>query len=175
MKRIHFIYAFLFISIAGCKQPSKKTEQSNTIFKPSVSHIQDSLANRIAGQQIYVPIYSHLRDAEDQHDYPIASNISIRNTDTQRSITLLYVDYYNNEGKPIRNYLEKATTLKPLSSMYFVIRKKDMSGGLGANMLVEWECTEKATPPLVEAVMMNEAGTNNFTFSSRAIILKSKP
>jgi hypothetical protein len=173
MKKIIPLISLAIISFSCSKAPKKPEAETN--FIKNTTRIPDSVTVKYRGQQLYVPVYSHLRDADDEHDYPIASNISIRNTDPNQSIKILYLDYYNNNGEPIRNYLKEPVVLKPLASTYFVIRKYDLSGGLGANMLMEWECTNGAHPPLVESVMMNEAGTNNFTFTSRAVVLKSLP
>ncbi|MEH0153965.1 DUF3124 domain-containing protein [Limibacter armeniacum] len=170
-------YCAFFIIVTslliGCEQttPVQKTEQNRTIVEKSFSKIARSLRES-KGQLLYVPIYSELRSMEDQSSKLLNVQVSIRNTDMNHPISIAFADYYDNDGKLLRNYLEEPLKLGPLGSQTIVIRQSDTEGGIGANMLLEWHADTTVHEPLVEAIMIDNLGNKSFAFTSRAIVLK---
>ncbi len=126
--------------------------------------VPSEMPHRVAeGQTVYVPMYSHILEYEGQR-MPLAGTLSIRNTDSEKSLTISSVQYYDTEGKLIRDYLEQPLKLNPMGSTDIFIPQSDMAGGAGANFIVEWVAEELVHEPVVEAVMVGRGGTGITSF-----------
>ena len=124
-------------------------------------------------QTVYVPIYSQIfSTGDDKRLLNLSANLSIRNTDSINSIEITEVNYYDSEGKLIKSHLNSPKELKPMSSIYFLVRRLDTSGGWGANFIVKWESAKSVTEPLIEAIHMGAAGPNSYAFDSRGKVIK---
>ena len=51
------------------------------------------------GQTVYVPVYSNIYSSAKKVPIDLANILSIRNTDTEHSIRITAVDYYNKEHR----------------------------------------------------------------------------
>lgn len=109
------------------------------------------------GQTLYVPVYSHVLIGNRAQPFALATTLSLRNTSIDKTITIVRADYYDNDGKLVKHYLNKPHQLAPLASLDLFVQEKDKSGGLGANFLVNWTSSEPVSPPVVEAVMIGAA------------------
>jgi hypothetical protein len=118
---------------------------------------------------VYVPAYSHVYYGDRGRHILLTAILSIRNTDTARTITIIQADYHNSEGKLVRNYLSKPLTLDPLSSTHFIVPESDRSGGFSPTFLVQWHADEMVNPPIIEGVMIGTVGTQGISFSSRGV------
>lgn len=118
---------------------------------------------------IYVPVYStlFLGVTNRASTVDLAATVSVRNVSANHPLTLDWVRYYDSVGKPVREYLEKASTLPPMGSVEFVVQRSDTAGGPGANFLVRWHAAAEMDEPLVEAVMLGQSGNAGISFSSR--------
>ncbi|MGI9569049.1 MAG: DUF3124 domain-containing protein, partial [Desulfobulbia bacterium] len=92
-----------------------------------------------AGQTVYVPIYSHIYSGLKGRPFSLAATLSIRNTDPKHSVTLVSVQFYDSDGKLIKEYLDKPAELKAMASTRYIITEGDTTGGSGANFLVKWK------------------------------------
>lgn len=111
----------------------------------------------VAGQTVYVPLYSHVYQGEGER-LLLAGTLSIRNTDATRHITISAVRYFDTEGKFVRDYLPTPLKLNPMGSTDFLVKESDIRGGPGANFLVEWVAEQPAHEPVIEAVMVGRKG-----------------
>lgn len=120
---------------------------------------------------IYVPVYSHVY-GKGGKQVPLEVTLSVRNTDSGSEIVVKAVHYYGTEGQLLREYLQSPILLGPMASTDFLVERRDMSGGTGANFLVEWVSEEAVSEPVVEAVMMGSEGNRTFAFTSvgRAVV-----
>jgi hypothetical protein len=84
------------------------------------------------------------------------------------------VRYYDSTGKRVRDYLKKPSALAPLASVEFVIQRSDTTGGPGANFLIHWSGTTAVDEPLIEAVMLGQAGNAGISFTSAGRVVKSE-
>lgn len=126
------------------------------------------------GQTVYVPVYSHLalgvyKNAELK--FELLVNLSVRNTDPQNPITITAVDYYNSEGKLIKKFIIIPRTLGPMASTYFLIEQLDMSGGWGANFLVQWKALKKVNEPIIQGVTYGSKGNHSISFVSQGKVI----
>lgn len=127
---------------------------------------RDSFAIDIVdAQTVYVPVYSHIYSGTGD-PYLLAATLSIRNTDPKRSIQITAVSYFDTGGKLVRDYLDGRVQLGPLESTQFLIEKKDIRGGAGANFIVAWNSDEPVYEPIIEAVMVGGSGSQSISFKS---------
>jgi Protein of unknown function (DUF3124) len=126
---------------------------------------------------VYVPVYSsvYLGISNKTPTAELAATLSVRNTSSMHPITLESVRYYDSSGKRVRDYLDKPSTLAPLGSVEFVVQRSDVTGGPGANFLVQWAGPSNVDEPLIEAVMVGQAGGTGISFTSRGHRVKSGP
>jgi len=127
----------------------------------------ESGVKRVKGQTIYVPAYSHIYHGDRGAPFYLTVTVSIRNTDPVQPIKILSVQYFDTDGKLLKNYLEKETNLRPFGSAEYVIKESEKEGGAGANFLVKWESDKEVTEPIVESIMISTATQQGISFSSR--------
>ena len=92
--------------------------------------------------------------------------LSIHNASATQTLTIERIDYRNDSGALIENYLEAPVTLKPYASMQVVIAQDDMRGGPGASFTIDWTTPPGADEPLVEAFMASFIGTHSYSFTT---------
>ena len=124
------------------------------------------------GQMIYVPVYSHIYGGDREDPFYLTATVSIRNIDTEFSLTISKVDYYSTDGKYLKGFLKEPLILQPLSSVRYVIKESDKSGGAGAKFIITWESKTPVLPVLVEAVMIGTSSMQGISFTSRGVVLK---
>ncbi|CDM92615.1 MAG: DUF3124 domain-containing protein [Limnospira sp. PMC 1291.21] len=184
MKINIFIGAILAVILVACTpQPSTITGQQQSglesttteKFTDAAQTIDISEIQAIAGQTVYIPVYSHIYFRNTQQAYNLASTLSIRNTDPNSPIIITSVSYYNTDGNLVKNYLDSALKMPPLASMEFFIEQSNTSGGSGANFLVEWVSESAVSEPIMESVMIGVSGTQGLAFTSRGQVINNQP
>lgn len=123
------------------------------------------------GQDIYVPVYSHIYQGIKGKPYNLSALLSIRNTDPSNAITVTMVRYYDSDGALVKTHLEKTTILQPLATVEFHIPERDTSGGSGANFLVHWKAAEMVNAPIVQAVMIGTASMQGISFVCSGMVI----
>ncbi len=127
----------------------------------------------VAGQMIYVPVYSHIY-AKGGKPFLLEATLSIRNSDPKAEITIGSVRYYDTNGKLIRDYLEKPVLLKPMASTEFLVAQKEIEGGSGANFIVEWISDAMVNKPVIEAVMIGIEGQTSISFVRTGVAIEKQ-
>ena len=99
---------------------------------------------RSVGQVLYLPIYSHVwHDEVDRKGEPtktlVSISVSIRNTDPLKSIRITSAQYYDTDGKKLREYLASPKTIGPMGTYEIFIPRSDDTGGSGANFVISWK------------------------------------
>jgi len=64
------------------------------------------------GQIIYVPAYSHIYIGNREKPFLLTVTLSIRNIDPKHQIKITLVDYYETQGKLLKNYIDKPTGVR---------------------------------------------------------------
>jgi hypothetical protein len=128
---------------------------------------------RISGQQLYLPIYSHIWHGDaDNKGQPqkvlVSVSVSIRNTDPANSIRILSAQYYDTDGKKIREYLPAAKTIGPMGTHELFIPRSDDTGGSGANFVIVWKSDAPVSPPLAEGLHAYLAAGRSVVFLTSA-------
>lgn len=161
---------FLVVWLTACTSPSKPP--------PTSAHLKtvtlDNTVTIIAGQTVYVPVYSHIYTWRQDLTMDLTATLSVRNTDLTHSIIIASVNYYDSDGKLIRNYLEQPIELGSLAATNFVVDREDTSGGAGASFIVEWVAQQQVSIPVIESVMINTSGNQGISFISPGRVIKSR-
>ena len=173
-------YLFCCWAIAVCfltSCSSLTTSKKQEVAKNPIAQLQTvTLANSkiIMGQTIYVPIYSHIyHDNSQKNVINLSATLSIRNTDLKHSIIITAVRYYDTKGQFIRQYINKPVELKALASTEAFVEAQNITGGSGANFIVEWVASQKVSEPVIEAVMISTASSQGISFISPGKIIKT--
>jgi hypothetical protein len=124
------------------------------------------------GQTVYVPAYSNVFSGPKALPFNLATILSIRNTDPGATITITATDYYDMNGKLLRNYRPKPVTLGPLASTYLYLEERDIAGGFGASFIVRWEAARAVNEPIIECVMIGATSGQGISFVSPGKIIK---
>ncbi len=123
------------------------------------------------GQTIYVPVYSHIYSGDREKPFLLTVTLSIRNIDPENQMEITSVDYYETQGKFLKQIIDKPKLIKPLESLRYVIPETDKSGGSGANFIVKWRADKLVNPPIVESVMIGTQGQQGISFTSRGQVI----
>lgn len=154
-----FVFLALFVAliILGIKV-NELEDRSNTSPVTNRYTTHNHAEITIARSQIvYVPIYSHINTSDGEKRL-LEATLSIRNSDPEQKINLVSARYYNTDGHQLEDYIEQPTTLGPLQTKEFLIKKMDTRGGSGANFIVEWVADNPVYEPIIEAIMISNQG-----------------
>lgn len=126
----------------------------------------------VVQESIYVPVYATIYYENKGRTIDLAATVSVRNTDLKNRIILKKVDYYGTDGKLLKNYLTEPVELMPMAAADFVVPRTDVSGGTGANFVVDWVSDKDVSAPLAEAVMVSTGSSQSISFVSRGQVIK---
>ena len=132
---------------------------------PALPVLADSEIPLSDGELLYVSVYSNVYSGPKKRPFQLAAMLSIRNTDPQYPITVLKVDYYDNNGKMIERYMKDPVELGPLASTHFYVKEYDERGGPGANFIVKWGSARQVNKPVIEGVMLGLASGQGLSFT----------
>jgi hypothetical protein len=131
-----------------------------TEIEPGKVHLTGAI-----GQTLYVPAYSAIPTADNSQLYQLSVTLSIRNIDRKSPIVVTTVQYFDQDGHPVRNFLKKDLRIAPMAAMDFFVRERDSSGGTAASFLVEWIAEEAVNAPCIETVMVGTTGNQGISFT----------
>jgi hypothetical protein len=137
--------------------------QTPELYQPSAGSYSILLVD---AQTVYVPAYSHIY-ARGGNAHLLETTLSIRNTDPEHSILINSVDYYDTQGKLVKNYLDQAVKLRPLQTTSYLVKKQDTRGGSGANFIVTWSAEQPVYEPIIEAIMVGASNNQPISFISQ--------
>ncbi len=128
---------------------------------------------RSLGQLLYLPIYSHVWHGEmDKNGRPmkalVSVSVSIRNTDPAKSIRIESAQYYDTDGKKLREYLPSPKTIGPMGTYEIFVPRSDDTGGSGANFVIAWRSDTPASLPIVEGFHANLPVGRSIAFTTVA-------
>ena len=170
-----FLLIGLGLSCAGSNPSTSENPTKPGASRPGVSEVASpDEAKVVAGQTVYVPVYSYVYTADSGQTLNLAATLFVRNTDQGRSILLTRVEYFDSGGKSLRQFVTKPLRLDPLASMDFFIKESDMTGGASPSFLVEWVALEPTSDPIVESVMIGTAGTQGISFTCPGRVIASR-
>lgn len=128
---------------------------------------------RSTGQTLYLPIYSHVWHGDlDSRGEPakalVSVSVSIRNTDPVRAIRVTSAQYFDTDGKRLREYVSAPRLIQPMATFELFIPRSDDTGGSGANFVIAWRSDAPASPPIVEGFHANLPAGRSIAFTTSA-------
>lgn len=128
---------------------------------------------RSMGQQLYLPIYSHIWHGDVTADGErartlVSVSVSIRNTDLVKPIRITSAQYYDTDGKKLKEYVTSPKTIGPMGTHELFVPRGDDTGGSGANFVISWKSDAPASPPIVEGLHANLPAGRSIAFTSTA-------
>lgn len=174
---LYFCLILIVVICASCQSLNGEgfrasgNNQSQEMILKAVSFDESKV---VAGQTIYVPIYSHIYFENNKSHLDLTATLSIRNTDLNNSLILTAVRYYDSKGSLVREYLKDPSELSALASVAFVVERTDSAGGSGANFIVEWVTEKSVSEPVVEAVMISAESAQGISFISEGRVIKKR-
>lgn len=149
----------------GAAGPGEAGEHEGLLLSAGATPVADGqVPDPVVSRSVYVPIYSHIYLDDPREAYPLASTLSIRNTDPDRPLFLSSIRYVDTGGSEVRDYLSRSLRLGPLGTVEVVVRERDLAGGSGANFVVDWSAGGPISRPVVQAVMIGSAGNQGISF-----------
>ena len=128
------------------------------------------------GQHLYLPVYAVIQYGDRDRsgaarELPVSSLVSIHNTDLDRPIRLLAARYFATDGKFLRDFLTAPRVLKPMETVEFLVERRDVVGGSGANFVIQWEAAVPVSPPLVQALHVEVQTNRAIVFTTDAVLI----
>lgn len=128
---------------------------------------------RSLGQNLYLPIYSHIWHGDvttkgEREKTLVSVTVSIRNTDPVKSIRIFSAQYYDTDGKKLKEYVASPKSIGPMGTYELFIPRSDDTGGSGANFVISWKSDTPASLPIVEGIHANLPVGRSIAFMSSA-------
>lgn len=112
----------------------------------------------------YVPIYSDIYVDNNNPTCLLSATLSIRNVSATDTLFINKIEYFDTDGRSVRNYISKAIALPSMASVNYVVERDDNSGGSGANFIVEVSASKNIPSPRIQAVMIGDYSNKGFSF-----------
>lgn len=154
--------------LVGCGEP----EHAPELVGPRNLRASTSTEPLQIEKVVYVPIYSSLYVADRARPVDMVATLSLRNMSESETVVVSRVDYYDSDGKLLREYVEGPHDLGPLQTAEFVIPRTDRSGGSGANFLVTWGLRSPGPDLLVEALMQGHDANVGMSFITEGRVVR---
>lgn len=95
----------LLALLLSCAPPSTPPPLSQVSSQAPAGPALTSPIREIQGQTVYVPVYSHIYVRDETRTFDLTVTLSVRNTDSERSLDLLGVRYYDTAGGLLHTYV----------------------------------------------------------------------
>lgn len=163
------IIVLLLFFISCDEQPKTYAPPINNWKNKTVSKdFTDSLSTGTT----YLSVYSHIYTVSQERITDLTATISMRNTSTTDTLYLLKAEYFDTNGKSVRNYITQPIFITPMETAEIVIEQKDNAGGSGANFIFDWKIKPGAPEPLFEAIMISTSGQQGLSFTTQGKRIK---
>lgn len=124
------------------------------------------------GQTVYVSVYSNILTAPRGIPFSLEATLIIRNTDMTNALKVTTADFYDTEGKVIKQFIQSPMMLNPLETKYIYLPEKEAKGGLGANFIIRWSAEHAVNAPIIECLMIGARSSQGISFISPGKVLQ---
>lgn len=167
MRPVSTIAALCFLALGGAAfaQEAGVTPPLPPALMPFAEALMPVPANftGLVGRT-YVPVYSTVMAADGATRIDFSVTLSIHNGSAGRPIAIERIGYFDTAGRLVGTPLEQPVLLKPYGTVQVVVGQRDVSGGLGANFVVDWTSPVASAEPIIEAVMLSSHGNQSYGF-----------
>lgn len=168
MKSTIVLFSVLFILFVSCDKKSSSKEREIISNEHQVPKQVEKSNGDLVTKKVYVPVYSNIYQRTRNDRTQLTSTLSIHNTSETDTLFISRIDYFNTEGKFVRSYIKSPIYLSTFETLEYVVDEEDVSGGSGANFVVEWYGNTKLNP-LFQAVMIGGLGSKSFSFVTEGV------
>lgn len=166
--------ALVIISAVTCQLKHSVTAVEESIteqlrFRPRASSggiASGELADTSGRHLVYVPAHSHAYGGEGEA-LLLTVTLSVRNTDLHSHMRVHSIKYFDTNGALLKEFLSEPVALRPLETAEYLVPESDISGGSGANFVVEWSGETDVNIPIIEALMIGASGGQGISFVQR--------
>lgn len=160
---------FIFITLAYCIWSCRELEPENGPGSVDWSEraVRPDLLDSLMEGQTYLSVYSQIYSSKEKRTHNLTSTISVRNTNSQDSVYIDKVEYYNTGGELIKTFIKQSVFIAPMETIEIVLSEDDLKGGTGANFLFYWKKKERTPEPYFEAVMISTSGQQGISFTTQ--------
>ena len=168
MKQIIILCSFFLLLIVSCNKTSSNDKIDLILNDHQLENQSTQTDSVFKTRKVYVPVYSNIYQRTRNDKTSLTSTLSIHNTSETDTLYISRIDYYNTEGKLVRKYIESNIFLNTFETLEYVVDEDDVSGGSGANFVIEWYGNKKLNP-LFQAVMIGGLGNKSFSFTTEGV------
>jgi hypothetical protein len=129
-------------------------------------------ADSTPNNSTYLSVYSHIYTVSQERISDLTATISMRNTSITDTLYIFKAEYFDTNGKSVRNYIVKPIFIAPMETAEIIIEQKDNAGGSGANFIFDWKIKPSASEPLFEAIMISTSGQQGLSFTTQGKRIK---
>ncbi|MCC6414175.1 MAG: DUF3124 domain-containing protein [Saprospiraceae bacterium] len=170
-KSAPFLSLAVLLYAAACQE--KPAEESTSWRPSSMYHYVDINFKQLKTiEKVYVPVYSDIYHFSGERRQNLTATLSVRNTSLRDTMYVHQVDYFDSQGKMLREYLEKDVVLLPMQSIEFVVEHRENEGGAGASFLVDWGCDSDQLRPVIQAVMISTVNQQGISFVTEGVTVE---
>jgi len=174
VKALYSILLLTLFCFQSCELPKKPKEQTKDPVLDKYNSTTNS-SDLLYRDTVYIPIYSDIYSETKDVKFNLTATLSIRNTSLVDTIYIDDIDYYDTEGKLVRNYLVNQTLgLSPMQSIEYVIEEDDTEGGSGANFIINWAANDRNVRPIFQGVMISTNGQQGISFLTEGVSISKK-
>ena len=143
----------LFLTIYICATLAEKKQKLETSSFEYVSIDTSMLKHK---KQVYVPV--NLQGVAKKNKPVAKAVLKVRNTSFLDSIYLSRVDYYDTNGRLLKNFIDSILLIKPMTTADFTV-KSDAFKEVGDNFIVQWHASELVQKPIIQVVGYDAAAS----------------
>lgn len=166
------LWLVILLPLAACEQmvgPQNRPAPNSAAILQALPQGENKAA--VIRQRIYVPAYSEIYFENQNRTLDLSITLSVRNTDSQRAIQLNGVNYYDQRGRLVRNYLPRPRLLPPLATVNFIVDRQDRQGGITPSFGVAWQADARVSQPIAEAVMVSAISNQGLSLLSQGQVV----
>lgn len=117
-------------------------------------------------KRVYVPVNLQQKAGGRQGKVVL----KVRNTSFSDSIYVSRVDYYDRQGRLLKNIIDSTVLIKPMATGEIVMKSKELRESVD-NLIVQWH-SNGISKPLVQALILNYK--NDVIMSDSGIVLSDE-
>jgi hypothetical protein len=163
--KLNISFLLITLLLIACKNEQKSTPSSIIDWSKRMATVSNT--DSVPNSSTYLSVYSHIYTVSQERISDLAATISMRNTSITDTLYIFKAEFFETNGKSVRNYIVKPIFIAPMETAEIVIEQKDNAGGSGANFIFDWKIKPGAPEPLFEAIMISTSGQQGLSFTTQ--------
>ncbi|WP_422361038.1 DUF3124 domain-containing protein [Reichenbachiella sp.] len=165
LKAVWMLLMFVCVLLSSCRELEPEHGPGSVDW--SERSVSMQAIDSLTSGQTYLSVYSQIYSSKEKRTHNLTATISTRNTNSQDSVYIEKVEYYNTGGKLIKTFIEQPVFIAPMETIEIVLDEDNLQGGTGANFLFYWRKKKRTPEPYFEAVMISTSGQQGISFTTQ--------